>query len=288
MDNTQTTQGEVLQETNSPKGVTDVRFRTVKVSNVSLSLSERDIFEFLTFSGEILYIEMQRETETTQVAYVTFSNTLGAHSAALLTGSTMAGLPISITLTKDYQLPPHASSFTSMNWDKSDVLKEEAKPSITDSAMKKTEDVVSTTLAKGFVLGKDALKKAKSLDEKHHLTLIASVTVASIDRKMGLSETISMGTTVVREVDEILQVSEMTKSALAAAEQKASSAGSVIMSNHYLSAGALLLSTALSAVSKAAMDVSVMTKEKVDKAEEEKRETLEKERAGIASEFVNA
>lgn len=36
------------------------RFRTVKVSNVSVSLSERDIFEFLTFSGEILYIEMQR------------------------------------------------------------------------------------------------------------------------------------------------------------------------------------------------------------------------------------
>lgn len=175
------------------------------------------------------------------------------------------------------------------NWDKNDVVKEGAKPSITDSAVKKTAEVVSTTLAKGFVLGKDALKKAKSLDEKHHLTLLALETVATIDREMGLSETLSMGTDVVREVDGILQVSEKTKCALAAVEQKASSAGSVIMSNHYLSAGALLLSTAFSAVSKAAVGVSVMTKEKVDKAEEEKkRDTLEKERAGIASDFVNA
>ena len=282
MDNPETIQGEVLQETSSPKGASDARFRTVKVSNVSQSLSERDIFEFLTFSGEILYIEMRRDSETTQVAYVTFSDSLGADSATILTGSTMAGLAMSITVTKDYQLPPLAASLISMSWDKKEALKEEAKASKTESAVKKTEEVVSTTLAKGFVLGKDALKKAKSLD----LTLIALETAASIDRNLGFSETISLGSTVARQVDEIFQVSEKTKSALAAAEQKA---GSVIMSNHYLSAGALLLSTAFSAVSKAAVDVSVMTKEKVYKAEEEeKRENLEKERPGIASEFVNA
>lgn len=34
--------------------------RTVKVSNVSQSVSERDIFEFFTFSGDIHYIEMRR------------------------------------------------------------------------------------------------------------------------------------------------------------------------------------------------------------------------------------
>ncbi|KAK3014866.1 LOW QUALITY PROTEIN: hypothetical protein RJ639_007967 [Escallonia herrerae] len=36
-----------------------------------------------------------------------------------------------------------------------------------DSAFRKLEDVVSSVLAKGFVLGKDAINKAKSLDEKH-------------------------------------------------------------------------------------------------------------------------
>lgn len=36
-----------------------------------------------------------------------------------------------------------------------------------DSAYHKAEDVVSTMLAKGFILGKDAMNRAKVLDEKH-------------------------------------------------------------------------------------------------------------------------
>lgn len=34
--------------------------RTIKVSNVSLHVSERNIFDFFTLSGSIVYIEMQR------------------------------------------------------------------------------------------------------------------------------------------------------------------------------------------------------------------------------------
>ena len=34
--------------------------RTVKVSNISKATSDRDIKEFLSFSGQILYVEMQR------------------------------------------------------------------------------------------------------------------------------------------------------------------------------------------------------------------------------------
>lgn len=34
--------------------------KTVKVSNVSLGASERDIKEFFSFSGDIEYVEMQR------------------------------------------------------------------------------------------------------------------------------------------------------------------------------------------------------------------------------------
>lgn len=149
---------------------------------------------------------------------------------------------------------------------------------------------MSSMLAKGFVLGKDALNKAKALDERHHLTSNASATVASLDQKMGLSEKISVGTTVVnekvREVDERFQVSEKTRSAFALAEQKVSSAGSAIMTNRYVSTGASWVSSALSMVAKAAEDVSLMTKEKVDKAEEEKKETIYKVRTGIVNDFA--
>lgn len=164
------------------------------------------------------------------------------------------------------------------------------KPVPTDSAVKKAEDVVSSMLAKGYVLGKDAINKAKTFDEQHQLISNASATVASIDRKMGLSEKLSIGTAVfnekMKEMDELFQVSEMTKSAIAVAEQTATNAGSAILTNRYVLTGASWLSSVFSKVSKAADDVSVLTKEKVSKAEEEKNEIVYKERTGIISDFA--
>ncbi|XVF09829.1 hypothetical protein REPUB_Repub07fG0130300 [Reevesia pubescens] len=82
----------------------------------------------------------------------------------------------------------------------------EKKPAVDDSTVKKVEDMMSTMLAKGFVLGKDAIHKAKAFDERYHLTSIASAAVTSIDQKMGSSEKLSIGTAVVnekmREMDE--------------------------------------------------------------------------------------
>ncbi|GKV33189.1 hypothetical protein SLEP1_g41725 [Rubroshorea leprosula] len=173
-------------------------------------------------SALMLPTEVQRETENTQLAFVTFKDSQGADTASLLT---------------------------------------ETKLAETDSTVKKAEDMVSTMLAKGFVLGKDAINKAKVFDEQHQLTSNASATVASIDRKMGLSEKLSIGTAEVndklKEMDERFQVSEKTKSAFAVAEQKATE------------------------------DVSVMTKEKVEKAEEEKQENLYRERTAIIKDFAH-
>ncbi|RWW00005.1 hypothetical protein GW17_00037055 [Ensete ventricosum] len=145
-------------------------------------------------------------------------------------------------------------------------------------------------LAKGFVVGKDALKRARSLDERHHFLSAASATIASLDRKMGLSEKITTGTAMVsgkvREVDEQFQVSGITRSAVAATEQMASNAGSAIMSNHYVSTGASWVSSALSKVAKAAEDVSTMTKEKVEKAEEQRKEIICRDMREMVSEFA--
>lgn len=149
---------------------------------------------------------------------------------------------------------------------------------------------MSTMLAKGFILGKDAINKAKTFDERHHLTSNASSAVASIDRRMGLSDKLSIGTAIVnekvREMDEKFQVSEKTKSAIAVAEQKASSAGSAIMSNPYVLSGASWVSSAFTAIAKAAGDVSMMTKEKLEQAELEKKEIIYNERKESVDEFA--
>jgi hypothetical protein len=55
-----------------------------------------------------------------------------------------------------------------------------------------------------------------------------------------------------------------TKTVLSVAEQKASTVGSAIMSNPYVSTGASWVSGAFTEVAKAAEDVSVMTRETVE------------------------
>ncbi|TYI34372.1 binding partner of ACD11 1 isoform X2 [Gossypium hirsutum] len=210
---------------------------------------------------------MQRGDEGSQIAYITFKDLQGAETAVLLSGATIVGLSVSISLAPDYKLPPAAFAQPPATQNKT--------PSGADSTIRKAEDVVTGMLAKGFILGKDTINKAKTFDEKHQLTSTASAKVASFDKKIGFTEKIQAGTTVitdkVKEMDQKFHVSEKTKSAFATAEQKVSGAGSAIMKNKYISAGATWVTDAFNKVAKAAGDVGQKTKEKVGAAEEERK-----------------
>ncbi|KAI4314509.1 hypothetical protein L6164_027412 [Bauhinia variegata] len=257
--------------------------KTVKVSNVSLGATERDLTEFFSFSGDIEYVEMQSHDERSQTAYVTFKDSQGAETAVLLSGATIVDLSVTINLDPDYKLPPAVLA---------SAANESKSPGGAESALQKAEDVVSSMLAKGFVLGKDAVNKAKSFDEKHQLTSTASAKVSTFDQKIGFTEKISAGASVVsdrvREVDQKFQVSEKTKSAFAAAEQKVSSAGSAIMKNRYILTGTTWVAGAFNKVSKAAGEVGQKTKEKVENAEEEEKRKVEDQYAQVLSESPKA
>lgn len=244
--------------------------KTVKVSNLSLGASQQDVREFFSFSGDIQYVEMQSDTERSQIAFVTFTDSQGAETAVLLSGATIVDLTVTVTLAPDYQLPPAATLGPNPS--------EKRTPGGAESAFRKAEDVVSSMLAKGFVLGKDAVGKAKSLDEKHQLTSTATAKVASFDKKIGFTEKISIGTSIVndkvKEVDQKLQVSEKAKSAFAAAEQTVSSAGSAIMKNRYVFTSASWVTGAFNKVAKAAGEVGQQTKEKVGMAEDAQRRKM--------------
>ncbi|KAK8590091.1 hypothetical protein V6N13_088880 [Hibiscus sabdariffa] len=235
--------------------------QSVKVGNVSLGASEQDIKEFFSFSGDIEHVEMRSDNERSQVAYVTFKEPQGAETAVLLSGATIVDQPVTIELAPDYKAP--ATALTTPN--RGDGQSE--------SAVQKAEDVVTSMLAKGFVLGKDAVNKAKAFDEKLQFTSTATAKVASLDQKIGFTEKISAGTTLVngkvREMDQKFQVSEKTKSAFAAAEQTVSTAGSAIMKNRYVLTGTSWVTGAFNRVAKAAGDVGQKTKEKVLAEEEE-------------------
>ncbi|KAL9242673.1 hypothetical protein vseg_016653 [Gypsophila vaccaria] len=239
--------------------------KTVKVSNVSRKASERELKEFFSFSGDIEYMETKSEADETLTAYVTFKDPQGAETAVLLTGATIVDKTVTISLDPDYELPPAALA----------QISEGGNP---PSALRKAEDVVSSMLAKGFILGKDAVGKAKSLDEKHQLTSTASLKIASLDQKIGFTEKISMGTsavnTKVKELDQKFQVSEKTKTAFSLAEEKVSNASSAVMKNRYVLTGTTWVTGAFNKVAKAAGEVGQKTKEKVGMAEDEQKRKI--------------
>jgi hypothetical protein len=84
----------------------------------------------------------------------------------------------------------------------------------------------------------DAVNKAKAFDGKHQLRANASERISSFDKRVGLSEKINNGVSVVNEkvksVDQRLQVSDKTMAALLAAERKLNDTGSAVKTNWYL------------------------------------------------------
>uniref|UniRef100_A0A0D9XSY9 RRM domain-containing protein n=1 Tax=Leersia perrieri TaxID=77586 RepID=A0A0D9XSY9_9ORYZ len=248
---------QISTSTNWTINVSDAR--TIKVTNISLSATADNIKEFFSFSGEVEYVEMRRESETSQVAYVTFKEFHGADTALLLSGASISEASVNITPVEDYVLPPEAY------FQRQERTSSPKTP--TEAAVRKAEEAVSTMLARGFVLSKDALKRARSFDERQlRLLSSASERVASLDRRLGLSVKLSAARGAVRGVDERLRVSGMARAAAAAAEQ---GAASVVAGSPYASRGAAWVSAAVGAVARAASDVGAMTMEKVVRAEEE-------------------
>ncbi|WOL06319.1 binding partner of ACD11 1 [Canna indica] len=250
--------------------------RTVKITNVSLSASEQDIREFFSFSGEIEYIEMQSGDERSQVAFVTFKKTDGAETALLLSGATIVDLTVTITRATGYQLPATVSI---------PPMSEDGSGSGSESGIQKAENVISTMLAKGLILSKDALDRAKSFDEKHQISSSAMTKVSSFNQKVGLREKITTGTSAVNEkilqVDHKYQVSDKARSAIAAAEQKLSNAGTAAMENKYVFAGVSWMIGTISKVAKTASEVGSKAVEKA--AAEQQRKPSENDQGNVNS-----
>ncbi|CAI0387625.1 unnamed protein product [Linum tenue] len=99
-------------------------------------------------------------------------------------------------------------------------------------------------LAMGYVLGKDALGKAKEFDESHQVSATATAKVAEFTERIGLSDKLFAGMEAVKAVDDKYHVSETTKSA-----------ANTVINSSYFSKGALWVSGALNRASNYASDL---------------------------------
>jgi hypothetical protein len=234
---------------------------TVRVSNVSLQATEHDIRDFFSFSGEIVHVELQRDENWSQVAFVTFQNADAMDTALLLSGATIVDQSVTIIPMEGYVLPTAR--------DDDEVLEGEDYNQAVVPENKATA-ALADVLSKGIMFGKTAATQVKQFDEKHGLSATAVATASSVDQKLGISEKFSAGTQAfnqqIRGVDERYQVSAKTKSALAVAEEKATIAGSAIMKNRYVLTGASWAAGAFGKLRQAAGEVGQKARDRTSGA----------------------
>jgi len=122
-------------------------------------------------------------------------------------------------------------------------------------AVAMTQEVVKTMLAKGYVLSKDALSKAKDFDESHRVSATATAKVSELSQKIGLTDKLSAGYEVVKSVDQKYNVSGTTIAAASATGRTVAAAANSVVNSSYFSKGALWMSGALTRAAQAASDL---------------------------------
>ncbi|XP_023157212.1 binding partner of ACD11 1 isoform X2 [Zea mays] len=194
---------------------------TVQVTNLSSRVSESDLHEFFSFSGPIEHIELIRSEGYGATAYVTFKERFALETAVLLSNYQ----------TCQYNTTPQ-------------------------EAFTVAQDIMKTMLEKGYVLSKDALAKARAFDESYGLTAAAAARAAELSKRIGLTDRVNAGVGAMRSVDETYRVRETTKTVATATGRTAAKVVNGIVTSSYFSAGAMILSDALTRAAKAAADLA--------------------------------
>ncbi|XVE91457.1 hypothetical protein REPUB_Repub01dG0011500 [Reevesia pubescens] len=229
---------------------------TVEVTGLSPKATEKDVYDFFAFSGTIQHVEIVRSGEYASTAYVTFKNAYSQETAVLLSGATLLDQRICITRWGQSEEEFHF-------WNPSGSHQEETSSSqpplrsqfvSAGEAVSFAHDVVKAMLAKGYVLGKDALSKSKAFDESHQVSATAAANVAELSQRVGLTDKICAGIDAARSVDERYNVSGTTKFAISAAGRTAAAAANTLVGSSYFSKGALWVSGALDRAAKATAD----------------------------------
>ncbi|KAL3532223.1 hypothetical protein ACH5RR_005744 [Cinchona calisaya] len=248
--------------------------RTVKVKQLSDLASEREIHEFFSFSGEIQHVEILRQPPPlSRTAFITFKDPKALEIALLLSGATIVDQIVTITPAENY-VPQYDTrevrivGYAADMYQENTSLDAEVKNSSPSGRVyvNRAQDVVSSVFAKGSAIGQDAINKARAFDEKHSLRANASARVASFNKRVGLTEKLTVGISVVNEkfksVDQRLQVSDKTMAAMMAAERKLNNTGSAVKSSRYVTVGTSWLNGVFSKVTKAGQVAGTKTREK--------------------------
>ncbi|KAI9111341.1 hypothetical protein K1719_017031 [Acacia pycnantha] len=230
----------------------------VEVTSLSPKATEKDVYDFFAFSGVIQHVEIVRSGNDACTAYVTFKDAYSQETACLLSGATILDHRVCITRwgqNRDEHDFWSRTSYGDADETTSTQTQSSHFVSSAGEAVTVAQDVVKTMLAKGYVLGKDALANAKAFDESHQVSATASAKVAELNQRIGLTEKISAGVNAVRSVDQRYHVSETAMSAASATGRSVAAAANSVVNSSYFAQGATWVSGVLSRAADAAADL---------------------------------
>ncbi|KMS99210.1 hypothetical protein BVRB_2g046510 [Beta vulgaris subsp. vulgaris] len=231
---------------------------TVEVTTLSPRATEKDVRDFFSHCGAIEHLEIIRTGEYGCTAYVTFRDAYSLETAALLSGATIVDQRVCITRWGSYV--DEYDPFNDASWRRADTSSDsefQSRPFVSSpgEAVTVAQEVVTTMIAKGYDLGKDALTRAKAFDESHHVSAAAVAKVSELSNAIGLTGKIYAGMEAVKCVDQKYHVYETTRSAALFTGRTAASAATAVVNSSYFSKGALWVSDALSRAAKVAGDM---------------------------------
>ncbi|XP_022741659.1 binding partner of ACD11 1-like isoform X1 [Durio zibethinus] len=237
-----------------------------EITSLSPKATEKDVCNFFAYCSAIEHVEIIRCGEYACTAYVTFKDAYSLETAVLLSGATIVDQSVCISRWGSYIDDGYP-------WDGSSWKTEEDTSSTQVTHMDQfvstpgeAVTIVKTMLAKGFVLGKDALIKAKELDDSYRVSATAAAKVAELSNRIGLTDKINTSMETVKSVDEKFHVSDITKSvalvtgtaavmAATFAGRTAVAAANAAVNSSYFAKGALWVSGKLSRAAQAAADL---------------------------------
>eukprot|EP00475_Leptophrys_vorax_P028788 TRINITY_DN41888_c0_g1_i1.p1 TRINITY_DN41888_c0_g1~~TRINITY_DN41888_c0_g1_i1.p1 ORF type:complete len:393 (-),score=85.06 TRINITY_DN41888_c0_g1_i1:165-1343(-) len=162
----------------------------VKVTGISRKATLQDIYDFFSFSGPITSIHAENDADAdTQTAHVAFTEQKSLDTALLLTGAMIVDQVVVVEPIVDYQPPSDAKLYsTSSDQGAADGVTPAATP------IKKAEEMMRSLLSRGYVLGQDAMQRARDFDERIEFSRTAAAGTAAIrDGIVALPGTITAG-----------------------------------------------------------------------------------------------
>ncbi|KAL6075905.1 Actin cytoskeleton protein [Balamuthia mandrillaris] len=169
--------------------------KAVLVQNISPNATEKTVTDFFSFCGKITSLKLTVDEEGTKHALVVFESEAAAKTALLLSNALIVDRPITVVpagAESGAELPEGTSTTTLHG---SQI---ENKPHQLPPEQRTHTSVIASMIAAGYMVGAEAIQKAREYDEAHSISVQLKVgaqaikaKASEIDQQYKISETAS-------------------------------------------------------------------------------------------------